>query len=245
MTSQTENSIPTVSTEEAAVPVRLTVAYPERLSRLLIFVKWLFVIPLWIVAGLWGIAAFIVEVIAFFAILFVGRFPRGLFDFIVDWLRFVYRVSAYFPCLLVDKWSPEEDHPLQFEVEYPERLSRGILLLKLLSGLFGVVGSLAVMAIYIIIILAIPAWFIILFTARYPRGIYNVAVMLFQWSARVYCWQCLIRDDWSLFGTTRTVRIWVVVGVIGYVLLSILQILGNVILILTGISGIHYGLLLN
>lgn len=235
MVSQTENSTLAISAEEAAVPVRLTIPYPERLSRLLLFFKWLFVIPLWIAAGLWGIAAGIVLVIAFFTILFVGRFPRGLFDFVVDWYRFVLRVTAYFPYLLVDKWSPEEDHPLQFEVEYPERLSRGILLLKFLALISSVVVNLATVAMYIIIIFAIPAWFIILFTGRYPREMYKVAVMLFQWEARIYSWQYLLRDEWSLFGTTRAVKIWVLVGVIGLLVLSILQILWSILITLSGI----------
>jgi len=229
MTSQTDDSTLAVSAEEAAVPVKLTIPYPERLSRLLLFFKWLFVIPLYIVAAFWGIAAAIVLVVAFFAILFVGRFPRGLFDFVVAFYRFVLRVNAYFPYLLVDKWWPDEDHPLQYEVEYPERLSRGILLLKLLALILGVVTNLAGVASLVIFVHAIPAWFIILFSGRYPRELYNVALMLFQWFARVNSWQYLLRDEWSLFGTTRLVKTYVLIGVVGYAILAVLQILGNVI----------------
>ena len=76
MASQTENSSLAVSAEEAAVPVKLTIPYPERLSRLLLFFKWLFVIPLGIIIAFWSIAAGIALIIAFFAILFVGQFPR-------------------------------------------------------------------------------------------------------------------------------------------------------------------------
>lgn len=234
MVSQTDNSTPIISAEEAAVPVKLTIPYPERLSRILLFFKWLFVIPLMIIIVFWSIAAEIVLVIAFFAILFVGRFPRGLFDFVAHWFRFIFRVTSYFPYLLVDEWWPEEDHPLQFEVDYPERLSRGILLLKFLLLVLGVVVNLAGVVSCIIILFAIPAWFIILFTGRYPKGMYKMAVMLFQWEARVYSWQYLLRDEWSLFGTTSTVKILVLVGVIAFVLLFFLQILSYVIMIFTG-----------
>lgn len=212
-----------MKSEEAAVPVKLTIEYPERLSRLLLFFKWLLVIPPAIVAGFWGIAAFVVVTIGFFAILFVGRFPRGLFDFVVGYNRFVWRVYAYFPYLLVDHWWPDEYHPLGYEVEYAERLSRGVALVKLLALVLGAILSLINVATTVIFVFAIPAWFIILFTGRYPRGMYNVVVMLFQWVARVTSWQYLLRDEWSLFGTTRTVKIWVLVGVIGSVVLGVLN----------------------
>ena len=73
----------------------LEVEYPERLSRLLIFVKWLLVFPNLIVLGLLFIVAFVAWVIAWFAILFTGRFPRGLFDFLVGVVRWSYRVNVY------------------------------------------------------------------------------------------------------------------------------------------------------
>ncbi len=228
MASYTENSTPAISAAEAAVPVKLTIPYPERLSRLLLFVKWLFVIPLWIVAAILSIGVAIVSFIAFFAILFVGRYPRGLFDFVVYVYRFVLSITAYFPYLLVDQWWPDENHPLQYEVEYPERLSRGILFLKLLSGLLGVVGGLVSVASLVIFVFAIPAWFIILFTGRYPRGMYDVAVRLYQWLARVDSWQYLLRDEWSLFGTTGTVKVWVIIGIIVFTILGILQWVGNI-----------------
>lgn len=235
MASQTENSTSAISPEEAALPVQLTIDYPERLSRLLLFFKWLFVIPVAIVAYFYGIGAFVVSIIAFFAILFVGRYPRGMFDFVVGFYRFVLRMTAYFPYLLVDHWWPDELHPLQYKVEYPEKLSRGILLLKFLSLLLGVVGTLVGLVSTVIFIFAIPAWFIILFTGRYPREMYNIAVMLYQWVARVDSWQYLLRDEWSLFGTTQTVKILVVIGVIVSLLIFFFQILANILVILSSL----------
>ena len=78
---------------------------PERLSRLLIFVKWLFVIPTaivyWIVSWIAGIVLFL----AFFAILFTGRYPRSLFDFMTGTMRWSNRISAYL-LLLTDAYPP-------------------------------------------------------------------------------------------------------------------------------------------
>ena len=214
MASQIESSTSVISPEEAALPVQLTIDYPERLSRLLLFFKWLFVIPVLFVAGFYGIGAGIASIIAFFAILFVGRYPRGLFDFVVGYYRFVLRMTAYYPYFLVDKWWPNDPHPLDYEAEYPEKLSRGILLLKLLSGCFEVVGTLCSLVSLVILLFTIPAWFIILFTGRYPRGMYNIAVMLYQWMARVVSWQSLLRDEWLLFGTTQRVQMLVWIGIV-------------------------------
>jgi len=85
--------------------VHLDLAYPERLSRLLIFVKWLFVIPsaivYWIISWIAGIVLFL----AFFAILFTGRYPRSLFDFTTGAMRWSNRISAYL-LLLTDAYPP-------------------------------------------------------------------------------------------------------------------------------------------
>ena len=89
----------------AGYPLRFDVEYPEKLSRWLIFVKWLLAIPHIIVLFFLYIAAFVAWFIAWFAILFTGRFPRGMFDFIVGVLRWNYRVSAY-TSLLRDDYPP-------------------------------------------------------------------------------------------------------------------------------------------
>jgi len=215
MASQIENSSSTMSEAEVALPIQLTIDYPERLSRWRLFLKWLFVIIPAIIVFFWGMAVAAVLVIAFFAVLIVGRFPRVLFDFVVEWYRYYLRVSAYFPYLLVDTWWPGDDnHPLQFEVEFPDKLSRGIVILKLITASLGILGYLVGSVSSVIFLFAIPAWFIILFTGKYPRGMYNMAVMLYQWVARVDSWQIMLRDELLLFGTTKTVKVLVIIGII-------------------------------
>jgi hypothetical protein len=86
--------------------VTYEVDYPEKLNRWLPLVKWwLLAIPHYIVLFALGIAAFVVYIIAWFAILFTKRFPRGLFDFIVGYRRWEYRVNAY-TGLLRDEYPP-------------------------------------------------------------------------------------------------------------------------------------------
>jgi hypothetical protein len=86
-------------------PVSLRVEYPERLSRGLIFVKWLLLFPHYIVVWALQIVAGIITFIAWFAILFTGRYPRAMFDFNVGVLRWSTRVQAYFN-LMTDAYPP-------------------------------------------------------------------------------------------------------------------------------------------
>jgi len=97
---------PPFSMEAGRYPVTLEVDYPERLSRWLIFVKWLLVIPNVIVLMVLGLAYYVTLIIAWFAILFTGRYPKGLFDFGVGVSRWSLRASAYAFYLFTDKYPP-------------------------------------------------------------------------------------------------------------------------------------------
>ena len=96
------------STDEAQ-SLRLDVPYPDArtdLNRWLPLVKWLLAIPHYIVLAFLAIAAFFCVVIAWFAILFTGRYPRGLFDFVVGVGRWGFRVAAYSFLLVTDRYPP-------------------------------------------------------------------------------------------------------------------------------------------
>ena len=203
-------------------PVRLSVVDPESLSRPLLFVKWLAAIPLYIFLAFYGIASFFAAFIAFWSILITGRCPEVLFDFLVGYMRTQYQVLSYFPLLMTDDWSPGDNHSLYYEADYPGELSRlQLLFLKLPSFLFDIVGSIAGIGNLVIFILTIPVWWIILFTGRYPRRLFTFNVNLLQWVARFNAWQWMLRDNWSLFGTTRRVKLVVGAGLI-YAVVSLL-----------------------
>ena len=85
-------------------PLRLTGELSPRLSRGLWLVKWLLAIPHFIVLFFLWVAFVVVSVIAFFAILFTGRYPRGLFDFVTGVLRWSIRVNAYAQWLMTDRY---------------------------------------------------------------------------------------------------------------------------------------------
>jgi hypothetical protein len=89
--------------------VSLELPYPDAkqdLNRWLPLVKWLLAIPHYVVLIFLGLAAIVCVIIAWFAILFTGRYPRGLFDFVVGVMRWGNRVSAYAFLLVTDRYPP-------------------------------------------------------------------------------------------------------------------------------------------
>ena len=88
--------------------VRLDYSYPDatQLNRWLPLVKWLLAFPHWVILVFLNIAAFFAVVIAWFAILFTGTYPRGVFDFVVGVFRWNNRVIGYAVTLVTDSYPP-------------------------------------------------------------------------------------------------------------------------------------------
>src|SRR5436853_4886816 len=117
-------------------PLALSGELSPRLSRGLWLAKWLLAIPHFVALVFLWIAFAVVSVVAFFAILLTGRYPRGLFDFNVGVLRWTWRVGFYsYSALATDQYPPfplndVPDYPARLELAYPESLSRGLVLVQ-------------------------------------------------------------------------------------------------------------------
>ena len=189
-----------MSNAQSTYPLVFDVEYPERLSRWLIFVKWLLAIPHLIILYALIAVAEIITVIAWFAILFTGRYPKGMFEFVVGILRWDHNFIAY-TVLLRDEYPPFSlsagQYPVTYDVEYPERLSRLLIFFKWLLIIPNlIVLALVGIAYYVTLIIA---WFAILFTGRYPEGLFKFAVGTLRWSARVNAYMFLLRDEYPPF----------------------------------------------
>jgi Domain of unknown function (DUF4389) len=206
-----------------AYPVRIEGELDPHLSRWLWLVKWILAIPHYVALTLLWLTALVMTLVAFFAILATGRYPRGIFDFNLGVFRWTWRVAFYsYAALGTDRYPPftlrdVPEYPARLEIEYPERLSRGLVLVKswLLAIPHLVVVGILVGGSYLasradgalgviffgglIGVLVIFAGVAMLFTTRYPRGSFDLVLGLDRWVARVAAYVFLMRDEYPPF----------------------------------------------
>lgn len=209
---------------EPTYPVRVTGHLDPDVSRGLWLVKWLLLIPHLIVLVFLGIAHWVLTVIAFFAILATGRYPRGIFGFTVGVLRWGWRVAYYgYAANGTDRYPPftladVPDYPARLEIDHPERISRGrvlvqwwllaiphYLVLAFLVGSSGAIaGQIDVNGAFrftggLVAILVLIAAVALLFTGRYPSGIFDAVLGMNRWALRVAAYASLMTDRYPPF----------------------------------------------
>jgi len=202
----------------AEYPARLEIDYPERLDRLTTFFRLIWLIPIGILAAAvsGGGTAYLpddMQVIlvsggglvmfpSLLMIVFRQKYPKWWFDWNLELSRFSTRVGAY-ATLLTDQYpSTDEAQSVHLELEYPDvkaELNRWLPLVKwlLLIPHYLVLVVLGILSFFAIVI----AWFAILFTGRYPRGLFDFVVGVTRWGLRVQAYGfLLITDQYPPFG---------------------------------------------
>jgi hypothetical protein len=199
-------------TMTSGYPLSLRGNLTEPLSRWLWLVKWLLLIPHLIVLVFLWIAFVFVWVIALFAILFTGVYPRPLFDFNVGVLRWSWRVGFYgYLALGTDEYPPftlksVDAYPADLHVTFPGKLSRGLVLVKwwLLAiphyivvsffqgGIGPRVGGLT-------LVLVIFAGVVLLFRRYYHKDIFTFVMAMNRWTWRVGAYAALMTDEYPPF----------------------------------------------
>ncbi|KAF0958720.1 DUF4389 domain-containing protein [Rhodococcus sp. T7] len=221
----TSGRVPPPGPPSAPHPARLSGDLDEPLSRWLWLIKWLLALPHFLVLFFLGAGFLVATLVAGVTILCTGRYPRGLFDFNVGVLRWLWRVQFYtYSALGTDRYPPftlqRTDYPADFDVEYPEHLSRPLVLVKwwllaiphylVLAILVGgwwfgnaatddgtvsgpwVLGSL-------LSLLVLVAAIALLFTGRYPRPLFDLVIGINRWAYRVIVYAALLRDEYPPF----------------------------------------------
>lgn len=205
-------------------PVRVEASLDPHISRWLWLVKWFLAIPHFIVLAFLWMAFVVSTVIAFFAIVFTGRYPRSLFDFNVGVLRWSWRVHYYtFGALATDQYPPFSladvpEYPAHLEIAYPQHLSRGLVWVKwwllaiphyVIVGIFVGGGTWAAWRFGsanlnwapggLLGVLVLIAAVILMVTGRYPKQIFDLVLGLNRWVLRVAAYAGLMTDTYPPF----------------------------------------------
>ena len=190
-------------------PATLKIDYPDRqLNRLTSFFRIFTVIPIAIVAGLLTNAASgdgwrsalaaggVLFLPLLLMILFRKKYPKWWFDWNLSLTRFSYRVSAYFALLRDEYPSTDEEQAIHLNLVYPDaqtQLARGMPIVKWFLAIpHWVVLFFLGIATFVCLIVA---WFAILFTGSYPRGLFDFIVGVMRWSLRVEAYALLLLTD--------------------------------------------------
>jgi hypothetical protein len=206
---------------DTTYPARLTIDYQEKLSRVTTIFRIILVIPILIILGILtsgsdtviqtvnetgevvvdtvntgaGIVGSLF-LVTLLLILFRKRYPKWWFDFVLALNRFSLRISAYI-ALLTDKYpSTEDEQNIHLELDYPNAqtdLKRGMPLVKWFLAIpHYVILFFLWIAVFVVVLIA---WFAIIFTGRYPRGLFDYVVGVMRWTWRVQAYALLLATD--------------------------------------------------
>lgn len=186
----------------SAYPVTFESDYVERRSRLATFFRMFMVIPHLIVGAVYGTLAFFAIVGAWFALVFAGTYPKGLYDFVAGWTVWITQVMGYF-LLLTDDYPPFWGN---VEAAYPVRMRFAGPLPEYsrVKALFRAILAIPILVLrYVMQLLlevgAVAAWFVIVFTGKQPQGLQEVLVLGVSYTARSDAYLNLLTETYPPF----------------------------------------------
>lgn len=191
-------------------PVTYEADYLKERNRLTTFFRWIVAIPWFIVGLFYGIAAFVVIVIAWFALLILGRYPDGMYNFVGGVLRYSMRVTG-FVSLQTDAWPPfgigdDPSYPVRVHIEpHAAKQSRLKTLFRLILLVPAMIMSYAMSGITSAV--AMVSWLAIVFRGYQPAAIHNALAYTIGYQARFDSYAMLMRDEYPPIGDEIAVEI--------------------------------------
>jgi hypothetical protein len=187
-------------------PVTFETDYVERRSRLTTFFRPILAIPLIIWVTIYGFAATIAIVIAWFAIVFTARYPRALYDFVEGYNRYLARATAY-AALVCDPYPSflgEDDPAYAVRMHFSGPLDP----YSRLKTFFRIILAIPIAILRYVIqllleITAVAAWFVIVFSGKLPRGLFDVMVLANSYIARSDSYLFLLSETYPPFEDTH------------------------------------------
>jgi uncharacterized protein DUF4389 len=189
-------------------PVEFEMDYVERRSRLTTFFRSLLAIPHIFFAAVYGIAFYVVYIIAWFALMFTGRWPAGLYEFAGGFLRYITRLSAYL-YLGVDQYppfsgAPDDTYPVRVHIAPP--LASYSRVKVFFRGLYAILAIVIRYALSIVIaVVGLLGWFAIVFTGRQPAALQNALTFALSYTTRADGLIFLITETYPSLGDEGTV----------------------------------------
>lgn len=195
----TDPSMPSLDFWPSSEPLLgLQIDYPERLSRWKIFFKWIFALPHLFILALLSMAVNVGVWIVWFVILFTKKYPVGLFDLMLTYMRWVANVNAYI-MFQRDEYPPfgPGPYPVHLDLAYPVELSRWLIFVKWLL----VIPNLFVYFFVALILMPVIfiAWWAILITGRMPRGLFDFITGANRWGYRINAYTWYMTDKYPPF----------------------------------------------
>ena len=183
-------------------PVSFEADYDPEQSRLKTLFRYFIAIPWLLLSYGYGIVAGLFALIAWFALLFTGRYPQGLYDFVTGYIRYSAQMGG-FVYLMTDQLPPfglnEEDYPIRVNFSDPKaKYSRLKVFFRFIIGI-----PVMLMALVHFVILAVCAtlgWFAALFTGKMPEGLYNPIRNANAYLTRTNAYFNYVTEDWPPFG---------------------------------------------
>ncbi len=191
-------------------PVTYEADYARERNRLTTFFRPIVAIPWLVVAYIYGIAAGVVILIAWFALIILGRYPQGMYNFVGGVLRYSMRANA-FAYLQTDAWPPfglsdDPDYPVRIGFEPPaarqsrlKALFRLILLIPLIFVAYGIA--------FVQMGASLVAWMTIVFRGYQPAAVHNALAWMNGWNTRVSAYSYLMRDEYPPVGDETPVEV--------------------------------------